>query len=99
MCLEEMLTCPPIAQACLYYGQTAHRETVPLTEELRRQVRSTLEGMHALYARGYTPVVRRHKGCANCSLKDVCLPTLAQAEPVSAYIARAMQEVPHAGAE
>jgi CRISPR-associated exonuclease Cas4 len=41
MCLEEMLACPPIAAAYMYYGETKRRETVALDEDLRGRVRGS----------------------------------------------------------
>lgn len=45
ICLEEMLLCKPIGTAYIYYGKTRHRETVPLTAELREEVEETLKQM------------------------------------------------------
>lgn len=75
MCLEEMLTVA-IPTAYLYYGQTRHRVSVDLTEELREIVRKAAEEMHAYYDRSYTPRVKPSKACRSCSLAEVCLPNL-----------------------
>lgn len=85
MCLEEMLCCV-IPEGALYYGQTRRREQVVFTAELRQTVRDMLAEMHQCYDRGYTPRVRPTKACGACSLKELCLPKLMRARPVSAYL-------------
>jgi CRISPR-associated exonuclease Cas4 len=93
MCLEEMLLCPEIETAYLYYGETRHRETVELEEELRETVRSMFSEMHEYYARRYTPRVKMTKACNACSLKDICLPRMPQTgSSVRMYIDGAIGE-------
>lgn len=75
MCLEEMLA-TAIPTGYLYYGQTRHRISVPLTSALRDLVRKAVQEMHGYFKRGYTPCVKPFKGCRSCSLADVCLPNL-----------------------
>lgn len=91
ICLEEMLCCS-IPRGALYYGEIRRREAVDLTPELRAQVRAMLQEMHELYARSYTPKVKPHKGCNSCSLKDLCLPKMLRAKPVSHYLQEALDE-------
>jgi CRISPR-associated exonuclease Cas4 len=86
LCLEEMLLCPPIDTAYLYYGQTKRREPVPLTEDLRRKFTDMTEEMHAYFKRHHTPRVKPTRGCNACSLRDLCLPRLPVKNSVSAYI-------------
>ncbi|PWH19143.1 MAG: CRISPR-associated protein Cas4 [Anaerolineae bacterium] len=77
MCLEEMLLVH-IPRGWIYYGQTRHRLEVEFSPDLRQIVMDAAAEMHAYFQRGYTPRVRRHKGCRSCSLADVCLPTLQE---------------------
>lgn len=91
ICLEEMLCCR-IPEGALFYGETRRRLKVLLTPELRQRVFESFEEMHALYARRYTPRVKQTKACNACSLKEVCLPRLNRAPPVSAYIRSALTE-------
>jgi len=93
MCLEEMLCCS-IPEGALYYGETRRRLAVPLTQELRDQVRSCLTEMHQLYSRRHTPRVKPTKACNACSLKELCLPALMRKRPVRDYLDRAMEETP-----
>ena len=84
MCLEEMLCCS-IPEGILYFGETRKRVKVPLTEELREEVRVALDEMHQLYKRKHTPKVKRTKACNACSLKEICLPALMKQNSVTAY--------------
>ena len=93
MCLEEMLCCT-IPEGALYYGEIRRRVTVSFTEELRSQVRESLEQMHDLYQRGHTPRVKPGKRCNACSLKELCLPRLMKTRSVAAYLKDAMEEKP-----
>jgi len=92
ICLEEMLMCPEIKTAYLYYGETKRREAVPLDTGLRNTVRTMFAEMRDYYNRRYTPRVKRTKSCANCSLKDLCLPKLPPEGKVSIYISKALEE-------
>ena len=91
MCLEEMLCCS-VPEGALFYGQTRRRQIVAFTEELREQVKSSLEEMHQLYHRGHTPTVKPSKACNACSLKELCLPSLSRKKSVVSYLAAAMEE-------
>ena len=91
LCLEEMLCCT-IAEADLYYVETRHREHVYIDGVLRNKAEAMLEEMRGYYERGYTPKVKPSKACANCSLKDICLPEILKKRPVSEYIKKHAEE-------
>ena len=86
VCLEEMFCCPEIKTAYLYYGETRRREPVELGQELRSGLKTMAEEMHALFRRKYTPLVKKTKKCADCSLAGICLPMLSKNMPASKYI-------------
>lgn len=92
MCLEEMLCCA-IPEGALYYGEPRRRLTVSFTQELRGQVQSSLEEMHDLYQKRYTPKAKPTKSCNACSLKDICVPKLLRAKKVADYLSKAMEEL------
>lgn len=91
MCLEEMLCCE-IAEGALFYGETRHRQTIPITPALKDEVKTAFEEMHQLYERQYTPRVKRKKACNACSLKEECLPRLEKTIPASQYIKSHLEE-------
>jgi CRISPR-associated exonuclease Cas4 len=90
MCLEEMLCCPVIETAYLFYGETKRREAVALTDELREKVKNTFAEMHEYAARGHTPRVKPFKSCNACSLKEICVPKLPNAG-VEDYLNRLLE--------
>lgn len=85
MCLEEMLCCD-IPTGYLFFGAAHRRHPVELNETLRETVRKSFSEMHEYYKRGYTPRVKQRKGCARCSLKDLCLPEITKIRSVRTYI-------------
>ncbi|MDO4804277.1 MAG: CRISPR-associated protein Cas4 [Lachnospiraceae bacterium] len=90
MCLEEMLFCK-IDSGDLFYGEPHRRYEVQFTEELRTTVKNALEEMNQYYRRGYTPKVKKSPKCRNCSLNDICLPSLQETETVEEYLQRYMK--------
>lgn len=91
MCLEEMLTCA-IPLGYLYYGEIRRRVTVDLGADLRALVQKAVVEMHAYYERGHTPRVKPSKGCASCSLADICLPQLqANSTTVASYVRQELE--------
>lgn len=94
MCLEEMFSCR-INEGAVFYNETRKKERFSLTDELRERVRLSFEEMSSMFSRGYTPKVKKHKGCNNCSLKEICLPALEQGRgftSVAEYLSRALDE-------
>ena len=91
MCLEEMFS-TPILEGAIFYGETRRRESIAITEELRREVQNCFREMHGYYERQYTPKVRYNKSCNACSLKEICLPKLGKAVSVNAYIYQMLKE-------
>lgn len=91
MCLEEMLCCT-IPCGAPFYGEPRRRTEVEFTPELRRAVEDSLNEMHDCYKRGYTPKAKPRKGCSACSLKEICLPKMAQRKSVAAYVEGALNE-------
>nr|WP_297708487.1 CRISPR-associated protein Cas4 [uncultured Butyrivibrio sp.] len=91
MCLEEMYCCK-ILEGALFYGETRRHEKVIFSDKLRSLVKESLEEMHSLYKKGYTPKVKAKKGCESCSLKEICLPVVQGKKVVSDYIIAAIKE-------
>lgn len=85
MCLEEMLLCH-IPMGYLFYGKTKRRVEVVFTDELREEVRKSVEEMHHYMHEGYTPKPKRTKACDACSLIELCIPALPVEKSVNQYI-------------
>ena len=92
MCLEEMLA-TEVPVGYLFYVETHRREAVTFSLELREQVRSMLLEMHVYLSRGYTPKVKAKYGCASCSMREICLPSLLVKNKVEAYYEQYLREV------
>jgi len=94
MCLEEMFSCE-ITNGSVFYYETRKRERFEITSNLKENVRLAFSEMHDLIERGYTPKTKKHKGCENCSLKDICLPSLNKGKEVISvkdYLETALKE-------
>lgn len=73
MCLEEM-TGHVVETGAIYYASSKRRREVPVTAELRDQVRSTIEAVRKMIASGKLPPPVNDKRCRECSLKEICQP-------------------------
>lgn len=91
LCLEEMLCCE-IKQADLFYWESRRRETVEITDELRTRLANMVTEMKMYFGRQYTPNVKPGKKCDNCSLVDICMPSLMNKKTVSDYIKNRLEE-------
>jgi len=91
MCLEEMMCCE-VEEGFLYYGETRHRVSVFLNDDLRQEVKHSLQQMHSYYDRQYTPKVKLKKSCKSCSLRDLCIPKLGKCNSVKEYIKKNIEE-------
>ena len=91
MCLEEMFV-TEIPEGAVYYAELRRRAQIPLTPELRQRVRSALEEMHALLARGYTPHAKMTRACKSCSMAELCLPGLSGHGSAAEYVRRALED-------
>lgn len=85
LCLEEMLLCD-IGTGYLFYNEIKRRIEVPLTAELKEQVKRTVGEMQDYYKRRHTPKVKTGAFCNNCSLQHICLPEMMNKRTVKSYI-------------
>ncbi|MFA7166306.1 MAG: CRISPR-associated protein Cas4 [Desulfoplanes sp.] len=73
MCLEEMLKVD-VPCGALFYGKQKRRLSVDFDDALRTTTEDTACAIHAMLAKGVTPVAKRTKKCETCSLLEVCMP-------------------------
>lgn len=85
MCLEEMFSIS-IPRAALFYFQEHHRHYVDITEDLRDLVRYLSKEMHVLMDEGTTPPPVKKSHCRNCSLVDLCMPSITAIQEASDYL-------------
>lgn len=80
LCLEEMLNIT-IERGAIFHKSSMHRREVVFTQELRRDVATTASAIHELLASGHLPQPINNQRCPECSLKNICLPSvIAQPE-------------------
>ncbi|MDQ0204450.1 CRISPR-associated protein Cas4 [Pectinatus haikarae] len=91
MCLEEMLAVD-IPVGFFYYAEIRRRMKVLFDETIKEHVREMLRQMRDYLKRSYTPLVKKRKGCANCSVKDICIPKLNKKKSAQFYMKRRLEE-------
>lgn len=77
LCLEEM-TGQTITQGYVYYAQSYQRQLVEISEQLRQSAIATVQILQVLLQTGKMPPAIYSKKCQGCSLKEQCLPQVAQ---------------------
>lgn len=79
LCLEEMLNIN-IERGAIFHKSSMHRREIVFTPDLRREVAITASAIHELLASGYLPPPINNQRCPECSLKNICMPSVI-AEP------------------
>lgn len=75
ICLEEMFH-TKIDHGYLYYKKKNERYFVPITEELRLELRENVENMYQYLDNKTIPQAIEDVHCSRCSLKEHCFPKL-----------------------
>ncbi|NLO48321.1 MAG: CRISPR-associated protein Cas4 [Clostridiales bacterium] len=91
LCLEEMFA-TDIPEGAIYYGETRKRMIIPITDELRNEVRAAVYEMHEILKRGHTPRVKPQKACRNCSIREICNPSIMSRGSVRDYIKEVLND-------
>ena len=85
MCLEEMYGVH-IPKAQFYYGEIHHRIDVELTPEIRTITCNCIAEMRKYYYEGTIPSAKKARHCANCSIRNYCIPELEDCTKVETYL-------------
>ena len=93
MCLEEMYGIN-IPYGALYYDEVKRRETIAISEALRRTTRQCAKQMHEIFQSGVMPQPIKAPHCKNCSLKDLCMPEMSSCTQVATYLNKNLYEDP-----
>lgn len=91
MCLEEQYGIN-IPYGAFFYAETRQRVEVNISDELRSIVIGCAEKMHEIFQAGQLPPINKGKYCDKCSLKDICLPQMAECTKVSYYLDKYLHE-------
>lgn len=78
LCLEEMFQ-TKITRGFIYHAASKKRREVLIDESLRSLTLETLEKVRKLLAEGKIPPAEFKPRCNGCSLYDICLPRLSDA--------------------
>ena len=88
LCLEEMLD-THVPKGAIFYGKTRRRLDVFFDQSLRQETKDLANALHDLMASGKTPSAHYEEKCEQCSLKEQCLPKIAdQQHSVEKYFQR-----------
>ena len=91
MCLEEMYGID-IPRGALYYGETRHREVITISQELRDVTIQCSENMHRIFNSNLLPNIAKSSRCRNCSLIDICMPSIENCTKVNTYLKKYLYE-------
>jgi len=75
LCLEEMLNII-IERGAIFHKGSLHRREVIFTKELRKLVEETTDAIHTLLASSHLPPPISNQRCPECSLKNICMPSV-----------------------
>ena len=75
LCLEEMLNIR-IERGAIFHKGSMHRREVVFTLDLRTQVEETAAAINVLLSSGHLPPPINNQRCPECSMKDICLPSV-----------------------
>ncbi|PWR24352.1 CRISPR-associated protein Cas4 [Zavarzinia aquatilis] len=91
LCIEEM-TGLPVPEGALFYGEPRRREATAFTPALRARTEQAAAELRALLASGRTPAAEPGPKCRNCSLAEICRPTLSAAPSAARWVERLREE-------
>ncbi len=91
MCLEEMYGIN-IPYGALYYDEVKRRETIAISDCLRRTTMQCARQMHDIFKSGIMPKPVKAAHCRNCSLKDICMPEMSDCTQVKTYLNKNLYE-------
>ncbi|MDF9391322.1 MULTISPECIES: CRISPR-associated protein Cas4 [Methylococcus] len=94
LCLEEM-TGKPVIRGAIFHQQSKRRREVLITEALKQAVREAVPRIRTLLNGAIRPPPLQGadtKRCGECSLRDICEPELAGADPTLSALAKSLFE-------
>lgn len=92
MCLEEMFGIPVPSGALFWHGSRERREVV-FNDTMRTNVTEIATAVHKIIESSITPPPVNDKRCANCSLKESCLPVVVGEKQRTRNAARELFEL------
>lgn len=84
MCLEEMLGAT-VPRGYLFYGKNRRRHEVVFSDALRGETLDAAEAVRRVVSAGVVPAPVDDSRCRQCSLREVCMPSMRRG---GGYVAR-----------
>lgn len=91
-CLEEMLNIG-IERGAIFHKGSQRRREVEFTPDLRAELKTTADAIHGLLNSGHLPPPINNHRCPECSLKNICLPSVVADKKRNRKAARELFEV------
>lgn len=85
MCIEEKYAIT-ISQGAIFYASEHHRMDVQFSDILRQEVKDVVRRMHSLFDSGTIPEPNFSPKCRNCSIINICNPTINTGKGLDNYI-------------
>jgi len=92
LCLEEMLNIS-IERGAIFHKQSQHRREVEFSPELRKLVVVTATAIHELLLSEVLPPPINNQRCPECSLKNICMPSVVAEKERCRKAARELFEI------
>lgn len=92
LCLEEMLNVT-VPEGAVYYGQPRRRAMIDLSASLRKEVEHLCRRARELYDLGRIPPPLLAPHCKNCSLREICMPELADKDRSERYVNEILRNI------
>jgi CRISPR-associated exonuclease Cas4 len=89
LCLEEMFA-RPVAGGAVFHAGSKRRREVVFNAPLRERVETLVRDIRALLSAGKLPPPVNDKRCGECSMRDVCMPQIANASDAEAKLHAAL---------
>lgn len=83
LCLEEMMSVA-VPRGAIFHGQSKRRREVQITAALRAQTLSAIGRLRSMVDAKLVPQAALKPQCEGCSLREICLPELAETLPSAA---------------
>jgi CRISPR-associated exonuclease Cas4 len=92
LCLEEMMGVP-VPMGAIFHAASKRRRDVEFTPALRDMTAQAIEQIRALLAAGRVPPAELKPRCDGCSLRDICVPELADSSTHVSSVREGLYEV------
>lgn len=92
LCLEEMLDVSVPKGAIYHFGSRRRREVI-FSDELKESVKMVTEEIRIMLQQPILPPPLNDQRCRNCSLKEVCVPKLAQIRRIEKLLNRLYEPI------